>query len=654
MRRTWFLVPLAAASRGRNPLRAAKALIIALGTALALLAPTTPAWSTTTGADLTVSVAHSADTFLRVNPPNTTVYGGRLTLTVTNRGDGPTDGSAVTVTDTLPAGLAALVNNPGFGAGPVAASGAGWTCTGATTSSCTRSDVLAAGAAYPPITITVRVTNNAAALLTNSASVAGGGSVAPSSSLDMIPVGIDACPNGWSAGDEVTFSPPFGPGLHGGIRSGVPNPERADGCTLLDAIWEGEPFASHGAFVSRVDTLTDEFVEAGLLTAAAKGKIQSAAAGSRVGTASDHQVDNSCQNRVAIKLDDGPSRYRPQTLQLFRDKQVHASMFDLGVRIDDNPAVAAFAAREGHVVLNHTYWHPHLNALFAAKPKLVVDEVRDAEAAMQRAGTQFTLNGVRPPFGEANTGVTQLLASLGNTVYTTSLIGTIDYEPTTTPSQIENEIIDQLRPGVIFTLHDGPIDTPAGANVEAALGPIIDRARALGYCFGVLDDKGNVTADRYVSSGQAVAQITRPVSYLPLVRAGTPPDPWRPTPQPLRISASHSPDTFAPGQVGNTLTLTVQNVSDAPTDGSAITVTNQIPPGLVATSASGTGWTCTATATRTCTRTDVLPAHTSYPPITITVNVAATAPASITNSATVTGHGGNVWVDTTSDVIDVG
>ncbi|MEV4760003.1 polysaccharide deacetylase family protein [Micromonospora sp. NPDC049559] len=596
-----------------------------------------------------MSATHGPDTFLRVDAPNTTVYGGKLTLTVANRGGGPTDGSTVTVTDTLPAGLAALVNNPGFGAGPVAASGAGWTCTGAATLSCTRGDVLAAGAAYPPITITVRVTNNAAALLTNSASVAGGGSVAPSSSLDRIPVGTDACPNGWAAAKEVVFSPPSG-----GIRSGVSNPERADGCTLLDAIWAGEPFANHGAFVAHVDTVTDRFVAAGLLTPAEKGKVRSAAARSQVGTASDHQVDNSCQNRVAIKLDDGPSGYRPQTLRLFRDKQVHATMFDLGVRIDDNPAVAAFAAREGHVVLNHTYWHPHLDALFDANPRLVEDEVRAADAAMRRAGSRFTLRGVRPPFGEANTGVTRTLASLGYTVYTSSMISSIDYEPTTTPDYIVNDIVGRLRPGVIFTLHDGPIDTTAGANVLAALGPIIDQARALGYCFGVLDDKGNVTADRYVSSGKAIPQITRPVSYLPLVSEGTPPAPWHPTPQPLEISASHRPDAFAPGQVGNTLTLTVRNVSAAPTDGSTITVTDQLPTGLVATSASGAGWTCTGTATRTCTRADVLPAHASYPPITVTVDVTATAPAAITNSPTVTGHGGNVWVDTTSDVIDVG
>jgi uncharacterized repeat protein (TIGR01451 family) len=639
-----------------------KALILTLGAAsagmaLALLAPMSPASSATAGPDLTLSVAHSPGNFQRVNPPNETLYGGTLTLTATNSGAAPTDGTSVTVTDTLPAGLRALVNNPGFHAGAVAASGPGWTCTGSATSRCTRSDVLGPGDSYPPIKITVSVASTAAHMLTNSASVAGGGDASLSSGSDTIPVRVDACPNGWSPDNEVTFSPPFGRGLHGGIHSGVLNPERPDGCTLLDAIWAGEPFASHGAFVSLVNRLTRQFVAAGLLQPRQRGRILAAAARSQVGTAKDHQINNQCVNRVAIKFDDGPSFFRPQSLRLLRDKQVHVTMFDLGVRIDDNPQVEAFEVHEGHVVLNHTYFHPHLNSLFAASPALVTKEVLDTEAAIRRAGVQFTFKGVRPPYSEGNTGVRQLLADqLGYTVFLgANLDSTNDWSPDQTPAQTEAETLGQLAPGEILTLHDGPIDEPlpAGANTEAALGPIIDGARAQGYCFGVLDSKGNVTADRYVSSGQPIPQITHPVSYLPLVSPGTPPAPWKPVPQPLKISASHSPGTFAAGQAGDSLALTVRNVSGKPTDGSTTTITDPVPSGLVATSASGPGWACTGTATITCTRTDVLAAHASYPPVTITVSVAGTAPASITNSATVTGHGESVWVDSANDQISV-
>jgi hypothetical protein len=220
-----------------------------------------------------------------------------------------TPAGASSTTDALPAGLSALVNNPGFNAGPIAASGSGWNCSGAGTSTCTRSDALAPGSSYPPVKITVSVANSAAAQLTNSPSVVGGGDQSQSSATDSIPVQADACPNGWSSEETVSFAPPTP-----AIDSGVRNPERPNGCSLLDVIWDGEPFSSHGSFANRVDTATDAFVADGLLNVAQKNAIQSAAARSKVGTKSDHQIDHSCPNRIAMSFDDGPSFYRPQTL----------------------------------------------------------------------------------------------------------------------------------------------------------------------------------------------------------------------------------------------------------------------------------------------------------------------------------------------------
>src|SRR4051794_41960153 len=95
---------------------------LALVAGFVLLVPVTPALA---APDLTVSAAHDAPTFLRTTAPNTTVYGGTLKLTGTNAGADPTDGTPVTVTDAPPAGLSALTNNPGFNAGPTAASRTG-------------------------------------------------------------------------------------------------------------------------------------------------------------------------------------------------------------------------------------------------------------------------------------------------------------------------------------------------------------------------------------------------------------------------------------------------------------------------------------------------------------------------------------------------
>jgi hypothetical protein len=69
-----------------------------------------------------------------------------------------------------------------------------------------------------------------------------------------------------------------------------------------------------------------------------------------------------------------------------------------------------------------------------------------------------------------------------------------------------------------------------------------------------------------------------------------------------------------------------------------VSVVDTLPTGLAATGITGTGWNCTL-GTLTCTRSDALPASQSYPPVTLTVSVAANAPASVTNSVTVSGGG---------------
>jgi hypothetical protein len=62
----------------------------------------------------------------------------------------------------------------------------------------------------------------------------------------------------------------------------------------------------------------------------------------------------------------------------------------------------------------------------------------------------------------------------------------------------------------------------------------------------------------------------------------------------------------------------------------------QNPP--VPTALSGTGWTCTL-ATLTCTRADALPSGSSYPAITLTVNIPKNIQNNFTNTATVSGGG---------------
>jgi LPXTG-site transpeptidase (sortase) family protein len=107
----------------------------------------------------------------------------------------------------------------------------------------------------------------------------------------------------------------------------------------------------------------------------------------------------------------------------------------------------------------------------------------------------------------------------------------------------------------------------------------------------------------------------------------------------MTIAKSHV-DPFVRGSTTATYTVIARNVGGAVTIGT-VTVTDTLPAGLTPTAVSGTGWTCPTPAgqTVTCTRADALAAGVSYPPITVTVTVLATAASSLINQAVVSGGG---------------
>ena len=113
----------------------------------------------------------------------------------------------------------------------------------------------------------------------------------------------------------------------------------------------------------------------------------------------------------------------------------------------------------------------------------------------------------------------------------------------------------------------------------------------------------------------------------------------------LTVGSSHT-GSFQQGDGADNYTITVSNSGPGPTTGQ-VTVVDTLPAGLPPTAASGTGWTTSISGqTVTATRTDALASGASYPGLTITVSVATDAPASVANTATVSGGG---ELNTTND-----
>lgn len=106
----------------------------------------------------------------------------------------------------------------------------------------------------------------------------------------------------------------------------------------------------------------------------------------------------------------------------------------------------------------------------------------------------------------------------------------------------------------------------------------------------------------------------------------------------LTVAKSHT-GNFTQGQNGATYTITVTNSGGSSTT-APVTVTDTLPASLTYVPATIPGWSCSAAGqVITCTSSNVVAAGATFPALTLTVNVSATAPASVTNNVSVSGGG---------------
>jgi peptidoglycan/xylan/chitin deacetylase (PgdA/CDA1 family) len=232
-----------------------------------------------------------------------------------------------------------------------------------------------------------------------------------------------------------------------------------------------------------------------------------------------------CRQWMALTFDDGPSHYRTQTLRTLRRTRVPATFFDVGMRVAANPQFAQFEAREGHLVLNHTWSHPHLPAL---TPAQVRRQVLRTQRVLRQAGAPMPFKLLRPPFGDVDAAVDAQLTRLGYHHVNWDVVAT-DWDVATTSAEIRDTIVDAFRPGLVILMHDGAIDSANGPADEAALPQVIQRAKQLGYCFGQLNAVGQVVPAKLRPSRAAIPEVINPVPYLPLQsysRGQLPPKPY--------------------------------------------------------------------------------------------------------------------------------
>ena len=175
---------------------------------------------------------------------------------------------------------------------------------------------------------------------------------------------------------------------------------------------------------------------------------------------------------VALTFDDGPRRGTTERLlDGLKERGAKATFFLIGQQIEDNAALVARMAEEGHQSGNHTWSHQRLDGIL---PDEAAQEVARTEAALEAllGGGEYWL---RPPYGQVAEG-----ADFGVPLVKWC-VDPRDWE-SRDAGKVAQAVLECAEPGSIILLHD-----IYPTSVEAAL-QVVDRLQEEGYWFVTVEE----------------------------------------------------------------------------------------------------------------------------------------------------------------------
>ncbi|KAG0365140.1 chitin deacetylase [Mortierella sp. AD032] len=117
-------------------------------------------------------------------------------------------------------------------------------------------------------------------------------------------------------------------------------------------------------------------------------------------------------NTWGLTYDDGPSLVTRNMTAVLREKKLTATFFVVGSRVLEFPDVLREQVAQGHHIGMHTWSHSGLTTLTNHE---IVAEIRWSEKAI-RDVTGLTMKYVRPPFGDIDNRVREILRQMGYTI----------------------------------------------------------------------------------------------------------------------------------------------------------------------------------------------------------------------------------------------
>ncbi len=206
-------------------------------------------------------------------------------------------------------------------------------------------------------------------------------------------------------------------------------------------------------------------------------------------TAPARVVDRGAGRRraVALTFDAGADAgFAPAILDTLREHDVRASFGLTGVWAEQQPELVRRIAREGHLLINHSYDHGSFTGASTARGPLTRAarwEQLDRTARVLRELTgQDATPYFRPPYGDYDASVN---ADVGARGYAYNVMWTVDSLGWRglSAADIAQRCLAAASPGAIYIFHVGSQSQDAGA-----LPAIIDGLRARGFALETIPE----------------------------------------------------------------------------------------------------------------------------------------------------------------------
>lgn len=189
------------------------------------------------------------------------------------------------------------------------------------------------------------------------------------------------------------------------------------------------------------------------------------------------QVKLSSEKKViALTFDDGPSaEFTPQVLDILREKNVKATFFIIGHKLQKFPKIGQQIVAEGHALGNHTWhhWNTQMTEFTATR------EIEDTAMLMyETTGVKTSL--FRPPNGFLNNGLADYARKRKDAV----VLWTVDSGDwrgsRVSAEDMIKQVVEKATPGGIVLMHDAGGDR---SRTVRALPKIIEELTLRGYKF---------------------------------------------------------------------------------------------------------------------------------------------------------------------------